>query len=447
MQYLTSLDLNRNELQNVRLQHLATAPASPVTGLAYYSTADDKLVVREGAAWVSFALDDHTHNFWDGPEHDAHDHSAALGSAALFDLGDAGGPAPADGNALLWSVANSRWEAGDVSSGSHSHDDAYYTEAEVDAFLAGKSDTSHTHTTDWGETADIDTIAFGQAKAAGVLNEVARADHSHDTSGFASSGHNHDATYVNESDHTKAAHDALNIDADTLDGLDSVAFEKVANKGAVNGYASLDGGGKIPSTQLPALAITDTFVVASQAAMLALTAETGDVAVRTDESKSYILEGTDPSVLGDWQELLSPTDGVQSVTGGTGITSSGGTNPSISITAGGVGPTQLATNAVTNAKMADNSVGTNELIDSTVTEAKLAFTRTKRVAGTLGDGVATSIAVTHNLGTRDVIAMVYRAASPYDVVFCDVEQTDANTTTFKFAAAPASGEYRYVIVA
>ena len=41
---------------------------------------------------------------------------------------------------------------------------------------------------------------------------------------FATSSHNHDATYVNESDHTKAAHDALDIDADTLDGIDSTGF-------------------------------------------------------------------------------------------------------------------------------------------------------------------------------------------------------------------------------
>jgi hypothetical protein len=36
--------------------------------------------------------------------------------------------------------------------------------------------------------------------------------------------HHHDATYVNEADHTKAAHDALDIDADTLDGLTSADF-------------------------------------------------------------------------------------------------------------------------------------------------------------------------------------------------------------------------------
>lgn len=94
--------------------------------------------------------------------------------------------------------------------------------------------------------------------------------------------------------------------------------ENAANKNAVNGYAGLDANSKISAAQLPAIAITNTFVVASQVAQLALTAETGDVAVRTDLNKSFILQGTDPSVLGDWQELLTPTDLVQSVNGMTG---------------------------------------------------------------------------------------------------------------------------------
>src|SRR3990172_6674957 len=61
------------------------------------------------------------------------------------------------------------------------------------------------------------------------------------------------------------------------------------------------------------LAIGDTFVVASQAAMLALSsAEKGDVAIRTDLSKSFILASEPSSVLANWQELLS-SGGVVSV--------------------------------------------------------------------------------------------------------------------------------------
>lgn len=91
-----------------------------------------------------------------------------------------------------------------------------------------------------------------------------------------------------------------------------------AQKGAANGVASLDAGGKVPQAQLPDIAITSTSVVASQAAMLALTAQPGDVAVRTDVNKSFILTASPASTLGNWQELLTPTDSVLSVDGRTG---------------------------------------------------------------------------------------------------------------------------------
>jgi hypothetical protein len=102
-----------------------------------------------------------------------------------------------------------------------------------------------------------------------------------------------------------------NQDAVTLAYLNS-------QKGANSGIAELDSGGKVPSTQLPAIAITDTFVVANEAAMLALTAQTGDLAIRTDVNKSFILTASPASTLGNWQELLTPTDSVLSVDGLTG---------------------------------------------------------------------------------------------------------------------------------
>jgi len=70
---------------------------------------------------------------------------------------------------------------------------------------------------------------------------------------------------------------------------------------------------------LPQITITDTFVVANQVAMLAIVGETGDVAVRTDLSKTFILKGANPTVLADWQEILTPTGGaVASVFNRTG---------------------------------------------------------------------------------------------------------------------------------
>lgn len=80
----------------------------------------------------------------------------------------------------------------------------------------------------------------------------------------------------------------------------------------------LGAGGKLSEAVIPAIAITDTFVVDSQAAMLVLEAQQGDVAVRTDVNKTFILKVAPATTLANWVELETPTDAVTSVNGLTG---------------------------------------------------------------------------------------------------------------------------------
>lgn len=51
MKYLTNLDLNKNELQNVVIQTLATAPSSGKLGQIYYNSTDKVLYQHDGTAW------------------------------------------------------------------------------------------------------------------------------------------------------------------------------------------------------------------------------------------------------------------------------------------------------------------------------------------------------------------------------------------------------------
>ena len=114
--------------------------------------------------------------------------------------------------------------------------------------------------------------------------------------------------------------------ANPVDNGDAVSLGYLnGQKGVANGIAELDGNGLVPTHHLPALAISETSVVNSQSAMLALTAQVGDVAVRTDVNKSFILTATPASTLANWQELLTPTDAVLSVDGSTGAVSLSGT--------------------------------------------------------------------------------------------------------------------------
>ena len=79
--------------------------------------------------------------------------------------------------------------------------------------------------------------------------------------------------------------------------------------------------GKLAFSQLPSLAYGERFTVATQAAMLALTAQIDDIAVRTDVLNHRFLLTGNPATLADWIDLDagSSTGGaVSSVNGFTG---------------------------------------------------------------------------------------------------------------------------------
>lgn len=71
----------------------------------------------------------------------------------------------------------------------------------------------------------------------------------------------------------------------------------------------------------------------------------------------------------------------------------------------------------------------------------------KKYSTAIGDGTATQYTVTHNLGTRDINAVVYRNSGAYDVVNCDVEHATVNTVVLRFASAPASNAFQCVVIA
>ena len=85
-------------------------------------------------------------------------------------------------------------------------------------------------------------------------------------------------------------------------------------------------------------------------------------------------------------------------------------------------------------------------VDYATVEAQLVTDGfTKKAAADVGNTTNTSFAVTHNLGTRDVVVNIYDNAS-YDTVEADVVRTDANNVTVSFNTAPATNEYRVVVI-
>jgi len=84
--------------------------------------------------------------------------------------------------------------------------------------------------------------------------------------------------------------DNLNVDADTLDGVNSTAFEQISNKNQNNGYAGLDSAGKVPTAQLPSY-VDDVEEYANFAAFPG-TGETGKIYIAIDTGDVYRWSGS-----------------------------------------------------------------------------------------------------------------------------------------------------------
>jgi hypothetical protein len=63
----------------------------------------------------------------------------------------------------------------------------------------------------------------------------------------------------------------------------------------------------------------------------------------------------------------------------------------------------------------------------------------------IGDGTSTSITVTHNLSTRDLVVFFYETSSPYENFFTDWHAPTLNTIVVSFATPPGTNSVRVLI--
>lgn len=232
---------------------------------------------------------------------------------------------------------------------------------------------------------------------------------------------------------TAAAQD-VGAFATAAQGVKADAAIPSTQAGAANGIATLDAGGKLDAGQLPALAITETFVVADQAAMLALACQQGDVAVRTDLSQSFILTATPPSTLANWQQLLTPTSPVTSVFGRTGSVTAGSGDYTFAQLAGT--PTTLVGYGITDAAPLTGS-GTSgtwgiSINGNAATATKLATART--INGVSFDGSANIVAalpppVNAQTGTAYTLALTDAPVNNASQGIVTMNNAAANTLT------------------
>ena len=196
-------------------------------------------------------------------------------------------------------------------------------------------------------TQSADTIVDGVANAAftklekvklAALDTTKPPVHSHDSKTISSLSYGKlidVPTSFNPSNHLHNMNEITlgNLDASRITESSTQQFvtsaeknrisgsEQAVNRGAPNGYAPLDGNGKINPSYLESMNLTDVFTPVDFDAMLLLnSAKPGDIAYVQDDEKAYMLVGLPSDNPLNWKGLNSAAS-VISINGLTGAVS------------------------------------------------------------------------------------------------------------------------------
>ena len=421
--FLTHLNLNKNELQNATVQNLAAAPSSPVKGQIYFDSTGNILYWWSGTVWV-----------------------------AAMDAGGSGFPGYA--------------------------------------------------------TSVVAETTFSQVSAVGVATTVARADHTHGSPVHDAAAHstipisalapatgpiNMGGNVINNVGTPVSGTDAAN--KSYVDNLSAGLSWKDAvrvcsagfNFGTMTGLLAVDGvtvaAGDRVLLKDQSTASTNGIYVAAVGAWTR--APDFDAAGEADGAAVFVMEGATmadtawvcttnaPITIGTTPLAWSQFAGGGTIVGGAGLLLSGNTlnilsDSTIVVTAdqisrgilngdvtspAGANATTIAPGVVTNAKLADmapNSVKANFAgianppSDVSMAAFSSAIGAMRRFTVTSAAGVTT--VANHAFNNRNVITSVYRGVAPFDVVDCDIENTDLNNVTVRFATAVGAGDFYIVVI-
>lgn len=452
--YLSSINLNKNEIQNVKVQNLATAPANPVLGQIYYDTTDNTIYVCVDAAtptWASLGGDI----------------TEVVAGSGLTDGGTSGSVTlnVGQGNGITVSAdaiaVNAEATQFEFSSG----------KLTISTGAIGSDELAATTVTagDYGSASEIPTFtvdADGRLTAAGSVAISTTLDIAADSGTDNGVVIGIDTLTVSGGTNitTSVSGDTITVDLD-----DSITL---AGDLVVQGDLTVNG--TVTTVNTETINLADNII----------TLNSNEAGTPSQNGGVEIERGTATNVSLIWNETTDrwsftndgttfynipiPTeyDNYQSFNISDGATTQAIESGNTLTFAAGSGLTRAvsATDTVTYSHADTSSVGNVDNSGLTVVQdltfdafghvqtvgsADLTTSVDGRITAreykqSIGNGSATTFEVTHNLGSRDVLVQLFDN-STYDTVYADVVRTTINTVDITFGSAPALNDIRVLI--
>ena len=456
--FVTDINLNKNELQNARIQGLTANPSAPVTGQIYYNTVENVMYYYNGLAspngpWLPMS----------GSQEVIQDviGSSVLGGTALT--------ATYNDTAGTTTLKLNDTTVTPGSYGSQTQIPTFTVDAQGRLTAAGTVDVATTLTVsgDGADSTSINLLTETLEVNGGEGIDVLVTDNTITISAEDATSSNKGVASFDATDFTVTS-GAVTLNAERVQ--DIVGGQIVAGEGIDVTYDDAAGTLTVDAE----IATTTNRGVASFA--------TADFTV-TDGAVSVKNVNLGTQTTGDYVANITGTANEVTVspTSGEGTTVTIGLPDDVTITNNlNVGGNLNVTGTInsvntTQVNIVDNKINLNTDFTGTPTaDAGIRVERgegadveilwnesddrwtltnngtnyhaiTRKFSGTIGNGVLTQIPVTHNLGARDVSVQVYDS-NTYETVECDVVRTSTSVVTLGFTVAPAAGAYTVVIV-
>lgn len=247
--FLTDIDFNKNEAQNMVMQNLATAPANPIAGQHYFNTTDSTEYVWDGTQWLDALSQGTTYTFSTGL-------TEASGTVTLNQ---------ATSSALGGVIVGTNIS---VSNGTISVADSSTNGKGVIEIATDQEATAGTSEVLAVNPKQLATkVTANAAITAGTATKI-----TYDTKGLVTGG----ASLI--------ASDIPDI---------SATYVPQTAVGVANGVAGLGADGKVPSAQLPSFVddVVDAYIVSGATALSAgwLSLTSGGTALTPETDKIYVI--------------------------------------------------------------------------------------------------------------------------------------------------------------